>query len=61
MSFSYKMKNVPVCKYCNTSLVPEKTEKQESITAMNCSCYQKVKESEYTMSFTAVRKLKKLQ
>ena len=53
-------KNALVCKYCNTSLVPEKTEKQENITVQNIPVTEKVKESEYKLCPYCGEEIKKI-
>ncbi|WP_255806343.1 zinc ribbon domain-containing protein [Treponema putidum] len=53
-------KNALVCKYCNTSLVPEKTEKQENIAVQNVPVTEKVKESEYKLCPYCSEKIKKI-
>ncbi|MGI0517559.1 zinc ribbon domain-containing protein [Treponema denticola] len=53
-------KNALVCKYCNTSLVPKKTEKKESITVQNIPVTEKVKESEYKLCPYCGEEIKKI-
>ncbi|MGI5068413.1 zinc ribbon domain-containing protein [Treponema denticola] len=53
-------KNALVCKYCNTSLVPEKTEKQENIAVQNIPVTEEVKESEYKLCPYCGEEIKKI-
>lgn len=53
-------KNALVCKYCNTSLVPEKTETKESITVQNIPVTEEIKESEYKLCPYCGEEIKKI-
>ena len=53
-------KNALVCNYCNASLVPEKTEKQENIAVQNIPVTEEIKESEYKLCPYCGEEIKKI-